>query len=232
MATNARTQPGTEKISQQEPDFNPLENLQGKYDGNKKTINMVVTIVLALIVGFFAYQKLYKEPRDNKAANAISFAQSYFQQDSLDKALNGDGQHKGFLKIMKQYSGTKTANLCNYYVGVCYLKKGDAKNAIKYLKDFDAEGTIVEYAAYGALGDAYMESNNVKEGLEYYNKASSRKDDNLLTPVYLYRAGVAYEMSKEPQKAIANYKRIRDEFPQSMQARDMDKALAKLGVLD
>ena len=232
MATNARTQPGAERISKQEPDYNPLENLQGKYEGNKKTINMVVTIVLALIVGFFAYLKLYKEPRENKAANAISFAQNYFAQDSLDKALNGDGQHKGFLKVMKQYSGTKTANLCNYYAGVCYLKKGDAKNAIKYLKDFDAQGTLVEYAAYGAFRDDYMVCNNVKEGIEYYNKAAAKKEDNLLTPVYLYRAGMAYEMNKQPQKAIENYKRIRDEYPQSMFARDMDKALARLGVLD
>lgn len=229
MATKARSNTNN---ANQEPDFNPLENIQFKYESNKKTINTVVTVVLALVVGFFGYLKLYKEPNENKAANAVSYAQNYFAQDSLDKALNGDGQHKGFLKIMKQYSGTKTANLCNYYAGVCYLKKGDSKNAIKYLKDFDAHGTLVEYAAYGALGDAYMENNNLKEGIEYYTKAASQKEDNLLTPVYLYRAGVAYEMNKEPQKAIANYKRIRDEYPQSLQARDMDKTLARLGVLD
>lgn len=228
MATKART----EHSSKQEQDFNPLENLQYKYEGNKKTINTVLTVILALIVGFFAYMKLFKEPNETKAANAVSFAQNYFAQDSLDKALNGDGQHKGFLKVMKQYSGTKTANLCNYYAGICYLKMGDNKNAIKYLKDFDAHGTLVEYAAYGALGDAYMGNNNVKEGIEYYTKASAKKDDNLLTPIYLYRAGVAYEMNKEPQKAIENYKRIRNDYPQSAQARDMDKVLARLGVLD
>ncbi len=232
MATNARTQPGRGPVSKQEPDFNPLENLQDRYEDNKKTINIVLTAALALIIGFFAYLKLYKEPRENKAANAISFAQTYFAQDSLDKALNGDGQHKGFLKIMKQYSGTKTANLCQYYAGVSYLKKGDAKNAIKYLKEFDAKGTLVEYAAYGALGDAYMENGNVKEGIDYYNKAAANKDDNLLTPIYLYRAGLAYEMNKQPQKAIENFKRVRDEYPQSMVARDMDKTLARLGVLD
>lgn len=231
MATKARTQPGAEKITSQQ-DYNPLENLQYKYEGNKKTINTVLTILLAAIVGFFAYMKLYKEPNENKAANAVSFAQNYFAQDSLDRALNGDGQHKGFLKIMKQYSGTKTANLCNYYAGVCYLKMGDAKNAIKYLKDFDAHGTMVEYTAYGVLGDAYMETNNLKEGIEYYNKAASQKEDNLLTPIYLQRSAIAYEMNKQPEKAIENYKRIRDEYPQSMQARDVEKSLARLGVLD
>ncbi len=232
MATKTRTQTEAGKISKEAPDFNPLEKIQFKYESNKKVINALLIGIIAGVVGFFGYQKMYKEPRELKAANAISFAQNYFAQDSLDKALNGDGQHKGFLKVMKQYSGTKTANLCNYYVGVCYLKTGDTKNAIKYLKDFDAKGTMVEYAAYGALGDAYMDENKVKDGIDYYNKAAADKENNLLTPLYLYRAAEAYVLNKEPQKAIENYKRIRDEYPQSMQARDMDKALAKLGILD
>lgn len=232
MATSARTHQTEGRNPKEEPDFNPLENLQVKYEGNKKVINTVVTAVLALIVAGFAYLKLYKEPREVKAANAISFAQNYFAQDSVDKALNGDGQHKGFLKVMKQYSGTKTANLCQYYAGVCYLKMGDAKNAIKYLKEFDAEGTLVANAAYGALGDAYMDENNIKQGLEYYTKAASDKENAILTPLYLFRAAQAYEMNKQPEKAIENYKRIRDEYPQSMQARDLDKSLARLGVLD
>ena len=52
MATNSRTQPGAEKITRQE-DYNPLENLQDRYESNKKTINMVVTAILAVIIGFF-----------------------------------------------------------------------------------------------------------------------------------------------------------------------------------
>jgi tetratricopeptide (TPR) repeat protein len=230
MANTVRNKPGAERITVE--DTNPLDNLQSRYEENKKPINTVLTVILFAIVGFFAYQKLYKAPKENKAATAISYAQGFFQQDSLNKALNGDGQHLGFLKIIKKFSGTKSANLANYYAGVCYLQMNDPKTAIKYLKEFDAEGTAVEYVANGALGDAYMESGNTKEGLEYYNKAASNKDDNLLTPMYLNRAGMAYEMLNQPEKAKDAYKRIRDEYPLSQQARDMDKNLARLGVLD
>ena len=230
MANTVRNKPGAERITAEET--NPLDNLQSRYEQNKKPINTIATIVVLAIVGFFAYQKLIKAPKENKAATAISYAQTFFAQDSLNKALNGDGQHLGFLKIIKKYSGTKSANLANYYAGICYLQMKDPKNAIKYLKEFDAHGTNVEYVANGALGDAYMESGNTKEGLEYYNKAASNKDDNLLTPMYLQRAGLAYEMSNQPDKAKEAYKRIRDEYPQSQQAREMDKNLARLGVLD
>lgn len=229
MANTTRNKPGVERIT---TETNPLDNLQVTYEKNKSRINTGLFVVLAVILGFFAYRQFVVQPKQNKANNAISFAQTFFQADSLNKALNGDGQHDGFLRIIKKYDGTKAANLANYYAGICYLQMNDAKNAIKYLKEFDAEGTNVQYAANGALGDAYMESGNVKEGIEHYNKAAGNKDDNLLTPLYLYRAGLAYEMNNQPDKAKDAYKRIRDEYPQSQQARDMDKHLARLGVID
>jgi tetratricopeptide (TPR) repeat protein len=231
MANTARNKPGEERITVVD-ETSPLDNITNKYESNKKTINTVITVVLAAVVGFFAYQKLYSEPREAKAATALSYPQASFEVDSMQKALNGDAQHPGFLKIMKKYSGTKAANLCNYYAGICYLKTGDAKNAIKYLEDFDGKGTAVASAAYGSLGDAYMETGNVKKGIENYNKATDNKDNEALNPIYLYRAGLAYEMDNKPEEAKKAYARVRDEYPQSMQARDVDRNLARLGVLE
>jgi hypothetical protein len=49
----------------------------------------------------------------------------YFESDSLNLALNGDGNNLGFLQIVEDYSGTKAGNLANYYAGVIYLKQGN-----------------------------------------------------------------------------------------------------------
>ncbi len=232
MANTVRNKPGSETYTVVEKESNPLENLQTRYEQNKKNVNTAITVVVLLIAGYFGYQKLIKEPKETKAANAIAYAQVYFAQDSVNRALNGDGQHLGFLKIVKKYDGTKAGNLANYYAGACYLQMHDAKNAIKYLKDFDAHGTKLQYVANGLLGDAYMENKNVKEGIDHYNKAASDKNNMLLTPLYLYRAALAYEMNNQSDKAKENYKRIRDEYPQSMQARDVEKNLARLGTID
>lgn len=230
MANRARTQPGEEKITITES--SPLDNLQGTYEKNKKNINTAVTVVLAIVVLYLGYTNLYQKPRVEKAATSVAFAQRYFEMDSLNLALNGDGQHQGFLKIMKKYSGTPTANMCQYYAGVSYLRMGDFKKAIKYLKDFNGKGTLVEYAAWGALGDAYMETGNSKKGIEYYEKATGNKDNSLYNPIYLSRLGMAYEAANKTDDAKKAYKRVRDEYPQSEQAREMDKYLARLGVLD
>lgn len=230
MANRVRNKQAEPKITS--TDINPLDNVQVMYEKNKKAINTTVTVVLLVVVAVFAYLKLYKAPREDKAATAISFPQRYFQADSMRLALQGDGQHQGFLKIEKKYDGTKAANLAHYYAGVCYLHMGDFNNAIKQLKDFDGKGTMVQYAAWGALGDAYMESNKIQDGIAAYEKAAGNKDDQILTPLYLLREGMAYEMNNQSDNAKKAYTRIRDEYPQSIQARDMDKYLARLGVLD
>lgn len=231
MANSARNTPGAEQVTEVE-DSKVLDNLMNKYEGNKKRINTIVTVVLAAVVGYFAYDKLYNEPRENKAATAVAFAQRYFEADSVDKALNGDGQHQGFLKILKKYDGTSTANLCNYYAGVCYLQKGDFKNAIKYLEDFNAKGTMVKYAAAGALGDAYMENNNATKAMESYKEAIGNANDNILTPLYLYRLATVCEMNNKKDEAKKYYETIKNEYPQSEQARDVEKYLGMMGDLN
>ena len=54
----------------------------------------------------------------------------------LQKALNGDGINWGFVKVIKEYSGTEAGNLAHFYAGDCYLRTGDFNNAVKHLKEF------------------------------------------------------------------------------------------------
>ena len=208
-----------------------VDQLQYKYENNKKVINGVAIAILLAVVAFFGW-RFYQNSQNEKAATAISYPQRAFEQDSLSTALNGDGRHSGFLKIIKKYGGTKTANLAQYYAGVCYLKQGDFKNAIKYLESFDGEGTLVGLAAKGSLGDAYMDAGQAGKAVSAYEKASADKNDIALTPIYLQRLAMAYEAAGKKEDAAKAYRRIRDDYPQSQVSRDVDKYLARLGILD
>jgi tetratricopeptide (TPR) repeat protein len=232
MANRARTQPGVEgtptKIEQTN-DTDALENLQVFYEKNKKTINTAVTVILVAVVGYFAYTKMYKGPAEEKAAAALSYPQLYFSADSLNMALNGDGKNAGFIKLAKKYSGTSAGNLANYYAGVCYLRMGNYKEAITALEHFDGKGTMVGSQAYGLLGDAYMETGNSAKAVENYKKATEDKDNGFITPLYLYHMGIAYANTGKTNEAKEAFLRIRNEFPRSMQARDVEKELGRLG---
>ncbi|MBS1616454.1 MAG: hypothetical protein JST06_10100 [Bacteroidetes bacterium] len=209
-----------------------LEQLQLFYEKNKKLINGITTAVLIIGLGIFAYFKVYLGPREEKATSKAFYAQQYFAVDSFQLALQGDGQHPGFLKIGREYSGTKTANLSHYYAGICYLHLGNFKSAIKELEDFSGKGTLLTTAAAGALGNAYLESGNTNKAIEHYKDATTDAKDIVQTPLYLSELGAAYEIAKQPEEAKKAYIRIRDEFPMSMQAREIDRTLARLGVLN
>lgn len=211
---------------------NPLDNMMAKYEANKKRINMITTIVLVAIVGGFAYFKFYRAPKVEKAATSVAWAQRMLEVDSFNLALNGNAEHAGFLKVQKKYSGTPTANLCNHYIGVCYLHLGEFDKAVKYLKDFDAKGTLLSYVSWGALGDAYMEKGDIKNGIEYYEKATGNKEDDAITPIYLYRLAVAYEMNNQADKAKDAYQAIKNDYPRAQVAQDIDRHLARVGVID
>lgn len=207
-----------------------LHGVEDWYHKNSKIVNYVLVAILAVVVGYFAYTKFYKGPQTQKANDAIFRAQTYFSIDSINWALNGDGNHMGFKKIAEKFSGTPAGNLANYYAGVCCLKLGDFANAEKYLKKFDGKGTLVTNVAKGALGDAYMEQGKTDDAIKMYLEASADEDNLLLSPLYLERAGMAYELKNNTNEAIATYKKLKEKFPQSQQARDMDKNLARLGV--
>ena len=234
MANSARNQPGVERTTPTEviEDFNPLENVQVVYEKNKKILNTVTSVVLGAVVLYFAYTKLYKGPAEDKASAALAYPQMLFESDSLNAALNGDGKNAGFIKVGKKYSGTAAGNLAHYYEGICYMKMGDYKNAIKALGEFNGKGTVLGLQAYGAMGEAYMENGETAKAIENFKKAIEDKDDALTTPMFLYQLALAYEASGNVNDAKASFKRIRDEYPKSIQARDMDKELARLGELN
>jgi tetratricopeptide (TPR) repeat protein len=156
-------------------------------------------------------------------------AEKYFEMDSITKALNGDGNYLGFLAIIDQYKFTKSANLSHYYAGICYLKKGEFQTAIDQLNKFSASDELVGPMAIGAIGDAYMELNNTDKAIEYYLKAADKRKNDLTSPMFLMKAGMAYEIEGKNDLALKTYTRIKTEFARTNEGREVDKYIAKLG---
>lgn len=209
-----------------------LHKVESWYQDRSGLINKALIGVLAVVAAYFAYTKLYKAPQIEKSNEAIFRAQSYFGMDSINFALNGDGNSMGFLKVIDKYGSTPAGNLAKYYAGICYLKKDDFKNAEKYLKDFDGKGTLVEQTANGALGDALMGLGKTDDAISAYKKASSDEENLLFAPIYMERMGMAYELKNNPEEAKKVYKDLRSKFPMSAQARNCEKHLARLGDLE
>jgi predicted negative regulator of RcsB-dependent stress response len=199
---------------------------------NNRIVTIVGLAVILLAGGWLAYKKLYKEPNEAKASEAIFHAENYYRMDSIKMALNGDGINPGFVKIIDKYGGTKAGNLARFYAGACFLQTGDYAKAEKYLEDFDTDAKQVQARAYKLLGDAYAEQGKNKEALKSYKSAAHHfESDEANASDYLFTAAYfAHKVLNDKQEAIALYKELKEKYPASVFGRGVDKYLAQLGV--
>jgi tetratricopeptide (TPR) repeat protein len=190
-----------------------------------------VGALVLLVGGWFAYENLYKAPRQVEAVEQMFQAQMQFERDSFSLALtNPGGGYQGFLDIIENYKGTPAANLANYYAGVAYLNLGQFDAAIDYLKDFSPAGEVLPSMKAGALGDAYAEKGDLKQAMSQYKKAASSKNNEAITPYYLKKVGLLHEYNGEKADALKAFQQIKDEYPNSTEGRDIEKYIARVSA--
>ncbi|HEY0030340.1 MAG TPA: tetratricopeptide repeat protein [Bacteroidia bacterium] len=199
---------------------------------NKQSLLIILSAVVVLVGGYFAYKYWYVAGEETKARAEMFAAEDYFGKDSIDYAINGDGKGSvGFLQIVDDYGVTPSGNLAEYYLGMSYLKKGQFQEAIDHLEEFDGKDQIVAPLAIAAIGDANMELGNTDEAITYYLKAAEHNTNKFDSPICLKKAGMAYEEKGNYADAIKIYERIKNEFTETTEGRDMDKYIARAKML-
>lgn len=194
---------------------------------NAKLVVGIAAVILIVVGGYFAFN-YYKGNQDAMAQSEMFQAVYYFEADSLEKALNGDGNNLGFLQIIDEYGITDAANLAHYYAGVSYLKQGKYELARMYLSDFSSNDLLIQARAYSLLGDAYMEEENYDEAARYYSKAANYKPNKFFSPAYLMKEALAYEKLNQLDKARAAYDKIITHYWESPEYQNARKLKARL----
>jgi tetratricopeptide (TPR) repeat protein len=197
---------------------------------NQKILTIVIGVAVLVIGGYLAFNALYIQPKEKDAQEQMFMSEQYFEKDSFNLAINGDGNYLGFLDIIDDYSSTKAANLANYYIGVSYLRLGQYQDAIDYLDNFETDDILLAPVAAGAKGDAYMELNDTGKALTAYKKAYSYTNE-FTTPVYLMKAGKLLESTGKFDDALIAYQEIKQKYPESNEGRTIDKYIARVEVL-
>ncbi|HSR61262.1 MAG TPA: tetratricopeptide repeat protein [Robiginitalea sp.] len=198
---------------------------------NQSYILGVIGIISVAVLGFLGYQRFIQEPREANADRELFYPMQYFtraqqdetQADSLyTLALNGAEGKYGLLDIIDEYSGTQAANLARYATGISYLHLDRYQEAISFLEDYKSDDAILGAIGLGSIGDAFMELGQTGEALNYYDRALAHDSNDFTTPLYLQKAGVASLSLGQAEEAAAYFSRIKDEFPESLQATGID----------
>lgn len=193
----------------------------------QKQLTIVAFIVLGIVGLIFAYKQFYIKPLEIEVQEQIFVAQQYFERDSFDLALNGDGDYPGFVQIIDDYGSTNAAVLANYYAGVAYFKIGEYNSAIDYLSDFSTDDKLLEPISLGCIGDSYVELGDFDKAAEYYKKASDKSDNSLTGPIFLMKLGRVNEEMGEWQAALDAYETIKKDYKDSEEARSIDKFITR-----
>ena len=201
-------------------------------ENNKKSLIIIASAIVILVGGYFAYKYWYVAGEETKAQAEMFKAEQFFEKDSLDKAINGDNVNAiGFAEIADSYGMTPSGNLAEYYLGICYLKKGQYEDAIKHLESFNGKDQMVGPIATGAIGDANMELGKTDEAITYYLKAAEQSANQFTTPIFLKKAALANEDKGNYADAVKLYERIKNEYSETMEGKEMDKYIARAKTL-
>jgi tetratricopeptide (TPR) repeat protein len=197
---------------------------------NYKSLIYVLAGII-VIVGIFWLAKIYLNKRNDEAQAQMYQAQKYLETDSLNLALNGDGNYLGFLDIAKDYKFTSAGNLSFYSAGICYLHLGQYQDAIDFLSKYSKKDKVIGSLAIGATGDAYVELGDLQKGVSKYIEAADYGSNSFNTPLFLMKAGEIYELTKQYADALKMYERIQSEYPESTEGSSIEKYIARVKLL-
>jgi tetratricopeptide (TPR) repeat protein len=199
-------------------------------EDNQKIISYVVGAIILVVAGYLGFNRFYLQPKQDEANSQMFMAENYFEKDSFNLAINGDGNYLGFLDIVEDYGITKAANRANYYLGISYLHLGQYEEALDYLNDFKSDDLLLAPVAEGAKGDAYLELGDNDTALKQYKKAYAMSDNQLTAPIYMMKAAKLLESMDELEQAMKIYKDIKTSYPESTEATNVDRYIARVKI--
>jgi len=222
------------KKSNQDDNLQELESALTKteqfIEDNQMKITYAVGVIVVLVAAFLAINRFYLQPKEEEALSQMFMAENYFEKDSFNLAINGDGNYLGFLDIIDDYGVTKSANRAKYYTGISYLRMGQYEDAIDYLKKFKTSDLLLAPVKAGAIGDAMLELGNNDGALKQYKKAYSETDNELTTPVYKMKAARLLESMDKLEEALKLYEEIKKDYPESAEGTTVDRYVARVKV--
>ena len=192
------------------------------FEQNRKTISIAMGAIIVVLGGFFAFQFLYKKPREVEAGNAAIRPDLLVEIDSIRLAVMGDANFEGYEAIATNYSGTKAAGRAHFWCGVYYRDIAkDYNAALEHFKQaaFDDEANSVTVT--GCIGDMYIMMNDMEQGASWLEKAAKQanaSDSRDFTgPLLNLKAGKAYMELGNNSKAEALLQFVIDNYDKRSQ---------------
>lgn len=195
-----------------------------------KIIGAIAGGILLIVLGYFGYQKYIVEPENVRTAESIYQTEAHIvDTQNWDLAIKGDtatGAYPGLETQAKKFEGYAGGNIATYDLGIAYLNKGNAAQALETFKKVEFEDEILATMTLGAMGDASINLGKYDDAVEYYSEAYNRRPKNEMTaPLYIMKLANTYELKKNYSEAEGLYNDLIANFPNSPLRAEAEKNL-------
>ena len=112
------------------------------------------------------------------------------------------------------------ANAAAVFASRLKVSQTDSQNAVLALSEQD-------YSLQRSKDILMTLVEKYNEAVSCFEKAAA-KVDNMFAANYLLKAGVVYEEMGNTAKALEAYKKIREQYPQSLEGYDIDKYISRV----
>jgi len=217
-----------------------LEKILGEsgyeyYLENKSKVHFSVGGIAIIIIAILGYQLVWQNmivlPKEKKSIEQLWQAESNaFDLQNWETAINGDslGLFTGFNSVTKDFAGYSGGEIAKYDLGISYLNNKEYENAITTLKEISIEDELIGTIALGAIGDAYIQLGSVSDAFSYYEKAYTRRDNEMTSPIYIMKAALCLEIEKKYDEAIELYNKLVVKYPNSTLSIKAEKYMESL----
>lgn len=166
-----------------------------------KPVGGIFALLVAGVLGYFAYQQYIVQPKNDKAIKGFMMAQKQLSEGKEDEALGGKSKAKpGFIGTYDAYSETTVGKLSAYNAGLIEFKKGNFQKAYDLLDKFSSDNKTFEALKYGAMADCQSGLNKNTEALSLLDKAIGTSNDPYTSYFFTKKAGIlALGMNKKAE---------------------------------
>ncbi len=178
-----------------------------------KTLISAFLVVLALILGYFAYQQYIVLPKNEEATKSYLAAQKFLAEGKDAEALGGkSAANPGYLGTYKDYGNTAVGKLSAYNAGLIKFKEGKYQEAYDLLNDFSSDNKVLMALKYGAMADCQSNLNKSDDALSLLDKAINTSDDPYTSYFFTRKAGLLALALKKNADAKKYFSTIDEKF--------------------
>ena len=201
------------------------------YDDNKNQVVIALGVVIAVIAAI-VYLSSTAQTEDIEASAELAKVAPLFESGNYQAAIDGNpaGNIPSLQQVATKYSGTEQGELARLYLAHSYYFMGDYDNAMKNYDDYSGDNTLFKAAALAGKASIHEVREEYSKAAKLFKDAAYLYQNNPSNSQYLLNAAINYLKSKDFGDAKNLLEKIKEDYPNSPAAREVDRYLARVAM--